>query len=578
LGKGLIRWLIAAAFAGWGAPQALAQPVVLDGRSLTPEQVIAVAREGAGFAIEPAAWARVRRSHQVLISAAEACQKIYGLTTGVGANKSHDTFECPDGPLSPETLAASRAFNVGLLHAHGAAFGPPLAPEVVRAILLVRLNTALDGGSGMQEQVVRRLADYLEHDVLPVIPSEGSLGEADITVLSHVGLTMIDDWEVVWDGRRMPAAQANAALGFDKVDFVAKDALGSFSSNAFGAALASFALAELRQASDVARLVYALSLEGLNGNVAPFLPETGAMRPYPHVSAAADDLRAITAGSYLYLASDTRALQDPLSYRTAAYQLGTLDRALAALEEVLAIQINAADDNPVVFLGPIDGLTAAMPEIKPVNAPGLDGAVVPSANFSPLPLAVALQSAGIAGAHVSHGSVLRTLKLVNPEFTRLPNKFLTADPDGNGHAFGAIHKPLVALMAQNRELANPVSLDFVPVALDIEDMATNMPRAAYRLRQMADNLHMILGFELMHAAQAVDLRLSNDPTLALSEVTRQLLREFRASVPFLAADTRILTEDIAAARAFVAVCRLERGADGRIDWAGQLGDGILCAD
>jgi histidine ammonia-lyase len=570
------RFLAAACVSFCIGDTAQAQALVLDGRSLSPPDVVAVARDRLPVAVDEAAWERVRLSHLVLMGAAQACQKIYGLTTGVGANKDRGAVACTHAPLSEETLDASRDFNVGLLYAHSAATGAPLPPEVVRAILLIRLNTALDGGTGMQESVVRRFADYLANDILPVIPSHGSVGQADITVLSHIGLTMIDKWEVFANGERMPAADANAAAGLSKVDFVAKDALGSFSSNAFGTALASFALADFQQASQMARLILALSLEGLNGNVAPYLPETGAKRPFPYVAAAAGDLLTITTGSYLYEYSDTRALQDPLSYRTAAYQLGALDRSLAQLEDLLRIQINGADDNPVVYVGAVGEVTAAMPEIKPVAQPGLQGAVVPSANFSPLPIAVALQSSGIAGAHVSHGAVMRTLKLVNPDFTHLPNRFLTADADGNGHAFGAIHKPIVALMAQNRELANPVSLDFVPLALDIEDMATNMPRAAQRLQQMAANLHTILGFELMLAAQAVDLRLQQNPNVALSPMTRQLHAEFRTRVPFLAADNRILTRDIANAAAFVAACRLEAHASGDIDWASQLYDGVLC--
>lgn len=567
---------------------AQAQSLVLDGRSLNPKDVIAVARDRVPVVIDETAWERVRLSHLILMGAADACQKIYGLTTGVGANKDRDANTC----LTKGKLEGSRDFNVDLLHAHGAATGAPLPPEAVRAILLIRLNTALKGGTGMQEAVVRRLAYYLQHDILPVIPSHGSVGQADITVLSHIGLTMIGKWDVHARGERMSAAKANALEGLPVIDFVAKDALGSFSSNAFGAALASFALADLQQASQKARLVLALSLEGLDGNVAPYLPETSAMRPFPYVSAAAEDLMTITTGSYLYQSSETRSLQDPLSYRTAAYQLGTLDRTLAQLEELLRIQINWSDDNPLVYLGAVKQVTASMPEIMAValpqqeDQPRLEGAVVPSANFSPLPIAVALQSSGIAGAHVSLGSVMRSLKLVDPDFTHLvdpdikglTHRFLTADPKRNAHAFGAIHKPIVALMAQNRELANPVSLDFVPLALDIEDMATNMPRAAQRLQQLATNLQTILGFELMLAAQAVELRMLKNPDLALSPLTRQLHAEFRRHVAFLADDDHILTRDIANAAMFLASCQLDATASGDTDWASQLYDGVLCGD
>ena len=184
------RFLAATCVLGCLGSTAQSQQLVLDGQSLLPSDVIAVARERLPVVVDEAAWERVRQSHEVLMGAAEACQKIYGLTTGVGANKDHGTLACTHEPLSAQTLDASREFNRGLLHAHGAATGAPLSPEVVRAILLIRLNTALDGGTGMQEQVVRRLAEYLAYDILPVIPSHGSLGEADITVLSRDIMTI----------------------------------------------------------------------------------------------------------------------------------------------------------------------------------------------------------------------------------------------------------------------------------------------------------------------------------------------------------------------------------------------------
>lgn len=552
-----------------------AGPLALDGASLGPLEMVAAARTGRAVRVPDAAWQRVREAHAVLIDAAEQCQQIYGLTTGVGANKDRAELGCEtlldaDGGLSAETIAASRRFNQALLHAHAAGVGPETPPEVVRAVLLARLNTALTGGSGMHEAVVRRLAEYLEHDILPVIPGRGSMGEGDITLLAHVGLTMGGAWQVDYRGERMPANRALAAAGLEPIEPFGKDALASFSSNAYSAALASFALAEFGHISGLARLVYALSLEGLDGNVAPLLPEAAAARPFPHVEAAAGDLRAILAGSYLFEPSGGRPLQDPLSYRTAAYQIGSLDRALAELEELLIVQLNSPDDNPVVHLGPVDPLTAAQDRIRVVARDGLRGAVVPSGNFSPLPYVVAMQRAGVAAAHVSQASLLRTIKLVNPEFTGLSRFLGTAE---STHAFGAIQKPIVALAAENRELANPVSLDFMPVALGIEDVATNAPRVARRLRRMADNLIGILGFELMHAAQAVELRLRQKPELALAPVTRRLLAQYRERVPFLERDDQMLTTNIAASAAFLRDCRVPAAG-----WRERAAAGRACAE
>ena len=555
-----------------------AEPLALDGASLTPRALVAAARSGRPVAVAEPAWRTVRDAHAVLIAAAEQCQQIYGLTTGVGANKDRSELGCADlldaqGRLSEATIAASRRFNQALLHAHSAGVAPEMPPEIVRAVLMARLNTALTGGSGMHENVVRRFADYLNHDILPVIPGRGSMGEADITLLAHVGLTMGGEWFVDHRGERMPAGEALAAAGLEPIRPFGKDALASFSSNAYSAALAAFALEELRHVAHVARLVYAISLEGLNGNVAPILPEPAARRPFPHVEVAAGELRAILEGSYLFEPSDGRPLQDPLSYRTAAYQLGSLDRALAELEALLAIQLNSPDDNPVVHLGPVSALTASQAVIKPVSRDGLEGAVVPSGNFSPLPYVIAMQRAAVAGAHVSQASLLRTIKLADPHFTGL-SRFLGTE--NTTHAFGAIQKPIVELAAENRALANPVSLDFMPVALGIEDVATNAPRVARRLRRMADNLIGLLGFELMHAAQAVDLRLRQNPDLALSPVTRALLAEYREHVPFLDRDDQVLTENIAASAAFLQSCRTAPEAG--LGWRAAAEAGAACVE
>lgn len=530
-----------------------AGPLVLDGRSLLPAVVAEIALEPVTVSIADEARQRVRDAKAVLLAAAANGQQIYGLTTGVGANKDQSAvhgeklFEA-NGQPTAKFKADSQTFNRALLHAHAAGVGPMLPPEVVRAILLIRLNTALTGGSGMEEAMVQRFADFLNHDLLPVIPSRGSVGEADITMLSHIGLAMMGEWEAVYQGQRMPAAEALAAAGLEPIQPFGKDALASFSSNAFSAAQAVFALREMQHIARTGRMVFALSLEGLNGNVAPLLAEPSQMRPFPFVSAVASDLRGILKGSYLYEPSEMRPLQDPLSFRTAIYQFGTLDRALNELEQLLTLQINSADDNPVVFLGKVSPETASQANIKPVTIGTVQGVVVPSASFSPLPFAVALQRAGIAAAHVSVGSLNRTLRLANDHFTGL-KRFLGTDK--TVHAFGAIQKPIVALAAENRDLANPVSLDFMPVAINVEDMATNAAHAARRLRQMAANLAGLFGFEAMHAAQAVDLRLEASKPVAIAAATGTFKAAFRQAVPFLERDDQVLTRNIAAAAAFI---------------------------
>ena len=525
----------------------------LDGASLQPETLVAAARHGAAVTVSDRAWQRVRDANAILLKAAAQDQKIYGLTTGVGANKDQSELSgrslfTPDGRIAEQAMITSRHFNHALLHAHSAGVGPNMPSEIVRAVLLIRLNTALTGGSGMNEALVRGFMDFLNHDILPVVPGRGTVGEADITLLAHIGLAMTGQWKVTYRGEEMPAAEAMEKADLTPQDPFGKDALASFSSNAYSATLACFALVEMKQIARCARVIYAASLEALNGNLAPIMPEPSIMRPFPVIAQAAADLRGILKGSYLHQPSETRPLQDPLSFRTAIHQIGGLDRALDELHELLAIQINAADDNPVVFVGEVDPETAALPGIMPVSEDGLQGAVIPTANFSPLPYVLSMERVAIAGAHLSKGSLERTLRLSDPHFTGL-KRFLGTDR--TIHAFGAIQKPIVGLDAENQELAEPISLTFAPVAIDVEDMGTNSARVGRRLRTLAGNLLNILGFELMHAAQAIDLRLAEDPDLALAEPTRALYAAYRRVVPFLETDAHVLTVHIEESGEFV---------------------------
>ena len=219
----------------------------LDGASLQPETLVAAARLGAAVTVPDHAWQRVRDANAILLKAAAQDQKIYGLTTGVGANKDQSELSgrslfTPDGRIAEQAMITSRHFNHALLHAHSAGVGPNMPSEIVRAVLLIRLNTALTGGSGMNEALVRGFMDFLNHDILPVVPGRGTVGEADITLLAHIGLAMTGQWKVTYRGEEMPAAEAMEKAGLTPQDPFGKDALASFSSNAYSATLACLSL------------------------------------------------------------------------------------------------------------------------------------------------------------------------------------------------------------------------------------------------------------------------------------------------------------------------------------------------
>lgn len=239
--------------------------VALNGRDATPKMIVRVAN-GEAVTVDNDSLDRVARAYAVLLQGAKEGQEIYGLTVGVGWNKDRKMVDAT-GELTPELMEASREFNEGLLRAHSVGVGPDTALPVVRAAMAVRLNNILTGGPGVQPHVAEMLIAFLNKGITPIMPSRGSVGQADMTLLSHIGLAMLGEGEVDYQGRRMPAAEGLKAAGVEPLKPFGKDGLAILSSNAYAAGLAAIAVHDAEQLLSASRLVYALSLEGLNGNV-----------------------------------------------------------------------------------------------------------------------------------------------------------------------------------------------------------------------------------------------------------------------------------------------------------------------
>lgn len=521
-------------------------PLALDGRSLTPAQVLEVAR--GGRLVQPAqqAWKTVQRSHDLLLAYARLGQPVYGLNRGVGQNKDQTIFS--GDAISEEARALSEAFNHRMLLSHTVAYGEPAPRDVVRATMVLRLNTALFGGTGMSPALVRQYVEFLNKGLTPMVLGEGSVGQADITILPQIGLAMMGEGQIEFDGQVMDAADALRRAGVEPVKPYAKDSLSLLSSNAYGAALALLAAHDVRQLIERADEVAALSLEGLNGNVAPLLPATQGQRPYPGQRQSAEHILGLLEGSALWQKDEQRSLQDPLSFRTVSQVHGAAREALRALDAQLAIQINSSDDNPTVALDAVPPAGVTPQEARYYVTEGeVRGAILPSAGFDPTVWAVPLQGVGIALSHIAQSSAQRVLRMGDATFTRLP-RFLA--PDDKTLAYTTIQKPVSVLATEIRALSHPVSSDALVVAGHIEDVGTNAPLAAQRVGRQVQRLHTLLGIELIHAAQAVDLRTRADPQRQVGKGTAALLRDFRAHVAFLSEDRR-LADDIERARRFL---------------------------
>ncbi|WP_413495247.1 HAL/PAL/TAL family ammonia-lyase [Morganella psychrotolerans] len=483
----------------------------LDGRSLTPEAIARVA-DGGQVSISPQTKAVVHQSYITLMASVAAGQPVYGMTHGVGLNKDKKAAE------------DAAQFNRDLLRAHAAGTGKPLSIRAARAVMVTRLNMLLTGGSGAHPDVIETYIRFLNQQVTPLIPSSGSIGEADITLLSHIGLAMIGEGDVYYQGKQMPALIALKKSTIPPLQPVAKDALAIISSNAFSAALAALVLHDISRLINLNFLSYALSLEALNGHISPFRSETLQQRPYPEVIQSGTILRSLLNGSSLTEPDTSRPLQDPLSFRSGVYLLADLLDSYRRAYRQLFIQLNSADDNPVVILP--DAATPA-------------GAVRPSANFESLPVVTAFEQLNMSMARYSLAEAQQLVVLNTPAFTGL-TRFLGTE--NTTHAFGGVEKTMMSAAIRNKSLALPVSLDYLPVAGGLEDIATNAPLVIDRLQQQVDNSYELLSILLIHSAQAIDLRRQKNPHFRLAPDTASLYDVVRASVSFMDNDKSLQTD------------------------------------
>lgn len=526
---------------------ATAQNIILNGNNLSISQVIDVAIHHSKISVDPKAMNTVKRSHDLLLLAAKKDMPVYGLNRGVGLNKDKVIFK--GDALSDGALRQSENFNLNDIYATSAGIGKPASREVVRAAMLIRLNTLLLGHSGVQPAVITMLVDFLNDDLTPVIPSEGSIGEADITILAHLALAMTGRGDVIDDhGKIVSAAVAMKQAGLTPLRLYGKDALSIFSSNAFTAGMLVLEVGKVNVLLNRYDLLLALSLEGIDGNIAPYLTIVGNVRSYDGQTISAANVMHALQGSYLMQTSRERALQDPLSFRTESQVNGAARDALKQLENDLLKQINSADDNPTIVLDVLPPSDASMQEKSYYLSDGnLHGAVIPTANFEPIEWVLDAEKLNIALGHLSAASTQRTVKLSSYCINQL-SRFLS--PDQATIAFAAIQKPIMYINTDTQQEIIPVSTISYPVAGDIEDTATNSLLVVRRLDKIINNLYQTMAFELLHASQAVDLKQREDKTRTLGRQTQVLQRNFRSQVPFLSKD-RELTPDIQKAIAFI---------------------------
>lgn len=474
----------------------------LTGETLTLRELEQIAVWGAPVEISEEAWARVKKARELIFKLDKRGVAVYGLNRGVGWNKDKKVF-----------AQFYDRYNRNLLRSHMIGVDPECSEEEVRAMMAVRLNGFLCGHTGVSAEIVEYYQEFLNRGIHPAVKKRGSVGEADIGTLSGIGLVIIGEGEAWYRGERMDGGKALAAAGLEPLLLGPKDGLGVVSSNAQSAAFAGLGLIEAERFIERYRRVFCLALEGLNGVMDPMDESVNRERNYEGQIESAKSCREILKGSYLLEPSDGRALQDPLSFRGQSAVTGAVMDALGYAGRQLEKELNSTDDNPCL-----------LPE---------EDRICGSSNFEPLSWVLAVEMVSTGLAHMSKMICQQILRIGDPGFTKL-NRFLTPE-EGAVIAYGTIQKTISCLDAENRMYANPCSLDFLSMAGHIEDLATNAAMAACNMRKIIDNLYYIAAVELMHAAQAVDLR--KPPSLGAE--TGKLFAAYRRVVPFLDEDRNL---------------------------------------
>jgi histidine ammonia-lyase len=451
----------------------VAEVVVGSEPGLGVGDVVRVARAGAAVRIDPAALERMRASRAVVERLAAEGRPIYGVTTGLGASR--------DVRVQPDDLAA---FQQRILLGRAVGVGAPLPAEAVQATMLARCQGLAQGGAGAQPAVLEMLVAMLNRQVHPIVPSRGSIGTADMPPLAHLALVAVGLGEADYQGSRLPGAEALARAGLAPLVLGPKDGLCLVSANAATVGQAALALVDAGTLLEAAHVAAALGLEAFRGNVSPLDPRVQTAGGRPDQAAVAARIRQLLQGGPLFEPGAARAVQDPLSFRCVPQVHGAVRAVLAGAHAEALAELNAAADNPLVVAG--------------------DGEILSNGNFHTPLLALAIEQLRLALAQLVTLGAYRALKVMSGPFSGLP-AFLTPRP-GTRTGFATLQKTLVAQVAEVRHLANPASLDFLPVAEGVEDHATMAPLAVRAAGTAVAEARYVVAIELVTAAQATDLR------------------------------------------------------------------------
>lgn len=482
-------------------------PLEIGGGALSARRLAEAARDSRPVRLHPDALERMRAAQATLVRVAATGARIYGVNTGLGAVA--DTALPPDDKAVQRRIVLARSVGVG----------PMATDEQVRAILLARLAGFAVGRSGVSPAVAAAYLAMLNAGIHPVVPLTGSLGEADLAPLAHVGAVLLGAGIARYGNAIVPGAEALARAGLPVPKLGLKDGLALVSSNAASCGLAALVVADAEQALAALAASAALSFEAQRAGVSVLLPEVVALHPVPGQADIARTLLGLLRGGDLVLPGAARLLHDPLSFRCTAPVLGAAVASLRAATAAVELELNTSDDNPAVL-----------------------DAVLPTANFDTTHLTLAFETLGLALSRVGALTGARIVKLMSAATTGLP-RFLTPHAQASS-GLAPLQKTVAALVAEIQHDAAPMPSWVLPVADGLEDYATMALPVVRKTAAIVGRLRLLAAAELLTAAQAVDLRAG----IRLGDGTARVQAAVRTLVSPLDAD-RALSDDLLALEA-----------------------------
>ena len=475
--------------------------ILIDGNTLSLEQVEEIAVQGAPIALSADCEARVAKCRAYVDKVIRRGDIVYGLTTGFGKFSSVT--------IPPENIAE---LQLNLIRSHATNVGPAYTTAQTRAIMLLRINVLAKGHSGIRPQTLQTLVEMLNRGVHPVIPMRGSVGASgDLSPLSHLALPLIGEGEAEFQGKVMSGREAMRQAGIKPVQLQAKEGLALNNGTQVMAALGILNLLEAERLCRQADLIAAASIDALQGTPSAFDELVHKLRPHPGQTKSAANLRRIMEGSKLresHVNCDN--VQDAYSLRCTPQVHGAVRDALAYVRSVLETEANSATDNPLIFSD--------------------EEKVISGGNFHGEPLALALDMLALALAELASISERRMEQLLNPALNRGLNPFLAKRP-GIDSGYMIVQLTAAALVSENKVLAHPASVDSIPTSANQEDHVSMGSVAANKSIQVVENVRTVLAIELLIAMQALDLR-----GIPSSPVVEKAKGKFRLTVPRLEED------------------------------------------